>query len=82
MFVLMVECARAGKFQSTLKASVTDRTSGHFKAIVPPGGKYPRSTLQHYPPASIDIIFADSTFLPTCLYTGREEAVFSVGTKR
>lgn len=82
MFVLMVECAKAGTFQSTLKASVTDRTSGYFKAIIPPGGKYPRSTLQPYPPASIDFIFADSTFLPICVYAGREEIVFSEGTKR
>lgn len=53
MFVLMVECPKAGEFPSTLKVGgvstlkaggITDKTSGYFKATVGPGGKYPRST--------------------------------------
>lgn len=35
VFVVMVECPRAGAFQSTLKAGgVTDKTSGYFKAKI------------------------------------------------
>lgn len=41
-------CAKAGEFQSTLEAGVTDRTPGYFKAIVGPSGKIPKVNITRY----------------------------------
>lgn len=80
VFVLMVECPKAGEFQSTLKAGgVTDKTSGYFKATVGPGGKYPRLTWHFIHLQALTLSLLTAQFLPVC--TQGEGSCVSLGTE-
>lgn len=70
---LVMECPKAGEFQSTLKAGVTDRTAGHFKVIV---GNHPRSR-QHFTHLKALTGSLLTSQLPPGSYTRRKEGVLS-----